>query len=410
MTPTSTAVLRTTVLLVASALVLTACTPAPEPTEPPVERDPLSLAVGALLPQTGSLAQFGPSAQAGVDLAVQEINEAGLGITVTSESRDSADATTDTAVASVAELIALPVSVIVGPISDNVSRKVIDQVVDAGIVQISPGNVSLDFTRYDDDDLYWRTSPSCTLEGDALGRRIAEDGVQSIGIIYQEGYCEPGLPEALSAAFERAGGDVVASSSFAAGAGDLSGQVSEVVAAAPDAVVMLTNSASQLAVPGLQSAGFTGDQLYFVGLGLGDHSADFPAGSLTGSLATQPGLDISTLKAFTDRLLTINPALTDFSYAAEAYDAVTLAALAALAANDTTGAGIASALQEVSGGSGAGMPVREFAEGAQLILDGEVIDYDGPSGAITFDDAGDPQGAVIGLYRYGADNTYTRVD
>src|SRR5690606_16789552 len=103
-------------------------------------------------------------------------------------------------------------------------------------------------------------------------------------------------------------------------------------------------------------------------------------------------------------------ALGDFSYAAESYDAVILIALAALAANSTDAADIASKLQEVSGGSGNGEKATDFKSAAQIILDGGVADYDGYSGPITFDSAGDPTEATIGIFQYGSDNTHSRIN
>lgn len=396
------------IALITGALLLAGCTATPS-TDPGPSRTPLELTIGTLLPQTAALAAFGPAALAGATLAAADVNDAGAGLTVTLESRDSGDATSDLSLTSVDELLDLDVSVIVGAISDNVSRKVIDTIVDARVVQISPGNTSTDFSRFT-DDLYWRTAPSCTLEGDAMGKVIADDKVKTLGIIYEAKACEPGLPEALAESFERAGGQVVVESPFDTGATSLSAQVAEVVAAKPDAVAIVTRTSAQLAVPELSAAGFDGSELYFVGLPIADHSTDFPAGSLTGARASLPGIDITNLDDFTDRLLDIDPTLTDFSYAAETYDAVILASLAALAARGTTGEAIASKLQEVSGGSGEGTRATDFAAAAKLILAGDSVDYDGPSGAITFDKNGDPSEAVIGIYRYGANNTFTRLD
>ena len=393
-------------------LALVGCTPqaaAPEPTIAPDDRVPLELSLGTLLPETGALAAFGPATEAAVELAAGDINNADAGITVTVTNADAGDATTDTSIASVTTLLDTGVTVIVGAISDNVSRKVLDQIVGAGVVQISPGNVSTDFTRAADDGLYFRTAPSCALEGDALGRQIAADNVSTLGIVYETGYCEPGLPEALTASFERAGGKVVSSEAYAAGATDLSAQVAA-ASTAKAAAVVVVGSSGVASVPALTAAGYAGDDLYFAGLSIADHSADIAAGAITGAVASLPGLDISKLNAFTDRLLDVNPALTDFSFAAEAYDATILAALAALAGNSTEGADIAAELQEVSGGSGKGVTATDFAAAARVILDGGVVDYDGPSGLIAFDDKGDPQGAVIGLYRYGADNQFKRID
>lgn len=398
-------------LALTGTLMLAGCAAtAGNPTPSPTARPELSLSIGALIPQTGTLAAFGPAAQAGVDLAVQEINDARVGITISSTSQDSADASSDLAIESTTALLKSGASAIIGAISDGVSKKVIGAIVDAGVVEISPGNASLDFSRFADNNLYWRTSPSCAREGAALGQQIADSGVMSLGIIYQSGYCEPGLPEALAESFERAGGKVVARTPFDAAATSLKDQVAETVAMRPAAVAVVTPTLAKLAVPDLTAAGFAGDTLYFAGLPISDQSADFAAGSLTGAIASRPGLDLSRLGDFTDRLLTVNPALTDFSYAAESYDAVMLAALAALAAGDTSGAAIASKLQEVSGGTGNGTKAMSFTQAARIILSGETVDYDGPSGPITFDDNGDPTDAIIGLYRYGADNTFTRIN
>lgn len=394
----------------AAALTLAACTtPEPETTSVVVERDPIALRMGTLLPATGGLAQFGPAALAAAQLAVEDIEDAGVGVTIELDSQDSGDATSDTALTSVDTLLAGNPQVIIGPISDNVARKVVDTIVDAGVLQISPGATGADFTRHADDNLFWRTAPSCALEGTVLGSQLAERGATTLGIVYQRDFCEGALFTAVEVAFEAAGGTVVATQPFDAAAGSLTTEMAAITAENPDAVAVLTPAKAGLAVTELVAANVTGDQLGFIGLSLTDHSGDLPADSIVGSIATMPGIDITELEDFTDRLLDVNPDLTDFSYAAETYDAVVVAALAALQANSTEPADIAANLRSVSGGEGGGEVVTDFASAAQLILEGKPVDYDGFSGAIAFDENGDPLGAVIGVYEYDADNTWTRL-
>ena len=166
-------------------------------------------------------------------------------------------------------------------------------------------------------------------------------------------------------------------------------------------------------LPELFAAGVPADKLYFVDGNLsnfGSNGIDV-GGSLEGAKGTLPGLSIDTITDFTDSLQTFwtdegNEELTEFSYAAESYDAVILLALAALAAGSTDGAAIADKLQEVSGGSGDGTACTSFAECAEIINGGGVADYNGISGPITFDDVGDPTEASIGIYEYTADNDY----
>jgi branched-chain amino acid transport system substrate-binding protein len=393
----------------ASALVLTGCAPAAETGEDTGPREPLTLKIGTILPQSGTLAFLGPPEEAGVALAVQEINEADLGITVEVEYRDSGDTTTDTATVSVTDLLSLDVSAIVGAASSGVSKTVIDQIVAAGVIQFSPANTSIDFTDYADDGLYWRTAPSDVLQGEVLGNLIAEDGVQTLGVMQLNDSYGTGLTAKLTEVFEAAGGEVSAAPTFNTGDTNFSTQISEILATNPDAIALVTFDEAKVIIPALRGAGYAGP-LYLVDGNLADYSADFAAGALTGSKGTLPGLDTATLGDFTDRLLEIDPNLTDFSYAAESYDAVVLLALAALAANSTTGADIASKLQEVSGGSGDGKKATDFASAAQIILDGGVVDYDGNSGPITFDENGDPTEATIGIYEYNDGNTYERIN
>jgi branched-chain amino acid transport system substrate-binding protein len=380
----------------ASALVLSGCAPAADTGSSSGPREPLTLKIGTILPQSGTLAFLGPPEEAGVALAVKEINEADLGIQVEVEYRDSGDTTTDTATVSVTDLLSLDVSAIVGAASSGVSKTVIDQIVAAGVVQFSPANTSIDFTDYADDGLYWRTAPSDVLQGEVLGNQIAEDGVQNLGIIELNDSYGTGLTKKITETFEAAGGKVVASPLFNTGDTVFTTQISEVLAANPDAIALVTFDEAKIIVPALQGAGYTGP-LYFVDGNLADYSAVFAAGALDGDKGTLPGLDTAKLGDFTDRLLEVNPDLTDFSYAAESYDAVVLLALAALAANSTDGKAIASKLQEVSGGSGDGTKATDFASAAQIILDGGVVDYDGNSGPITFDENGDPTEATIGI-------------
>ena len=393
----------------ASALVLSGCAPA-ETEEPAAPAEQLTLKIGTLLPQSGALAFLGPPEEAGVALAVQDINEADLGITVEAVYRDSGDTTTDTATVSVTDLLSQDVTAIVGAASSGVSKTVIDQIVAAGVVQFSPANTSPDFTTYDDDNLYWRTAPSDLLQGEVLGNLIAEDGAATLGMLVLNDAYGTGLAGALRATFEAAGGEVVAEELFNEGDASFDAQVSALTAAAPDAIAVITFDQAKVVVPALVGAGYPGSQLYFVDGNLANYSADFEAGLVEGAKGTLPGLDIATLGNFQERLLEVDPELTEFSYSAESYDAVILLALAALAAGSTEGADIAAKLQEVSGGSGDGEKATDFASAAQIILDSGVVDYDGVSGPVTFDENGDPTEATIGVYQYGADNTFSRIN
>jgi branched-chain amino acid transport system substrate-binding protein len=401
-------------ILAASALVLSGCAAdaaAPEATEEASSSEALVLKIGTALPLTGTLAFLGPPEEAGVALAVKDINDANLGVTLDVVYGDSGDLDNKAYETEIPRLLGEDVSAILGAASSGVSKMFIDQVTGAGVVQFSPANTSPDFTTYEDNGLYFRTAPSDLLQGDVLGNLLAEDGHETLGMLVLNDAYGTGLAGALKATFEAAGGSVVAEPTFNSADTNFTSQISTLLAAAPDAIVIIAFDETKTIVPELFSQ-FDAENVYFVDGNLANYSADFPAGTLAGVKGTLPGLDIDSIADFTTRMNENWVAAGNadlggvFAYGPESYDAVVLLALAALAAGATDGVSIAGKLQEVSGGSGGGTKCFSFAECAEIINGGGVADYDGVSGPITFDAAGDPTEAEIGVYIYQDDNTY----
>ncbi len=398
-------------LLGASALVLSGCAPTEGGGEPAGD---LTFKVGTALPVTGNLAFLGPPEIAGTEYAAAEVNEAAKGITIDLTQGDSGDTDNKAYETEIPRLLGEGVGAIIGAASSGTSLQFIDQVVGANVIQFSPANTSAEFTTYDDKGLYFRTAPSDVLQGEVLGNLIAEDGNETLGMIVLNDSYGTGLASFTKEAFEAAGGEVVSEVTYNTGDTNFSAQISEVLAASPDAIALITFEEVATMIPEIVSS-FPADKLYFVDGNLANFGADFPNGTLTGAKGTLPGLSIDTLGDFTAGLNDFwvaegNDELTEFSYAAESYDAVILLALASLAAGSSDPVEVAAKLQEVSGGSGDGTKCTTFAECADIINDGGVADYDGISGPITFDEVGDPTEATIGIYQYGEDNTYTAAD
>ena len=360
------------------------------------------LKVGSLLPVTGPLAYLGPPEIAGVNLGIQHVNEAGgvLGKDMEVVHRDSGDTTTDIATQSVTSMLGENVSAIIGAASSGVSKLVIGQITGAGVIQFSPANTSPDFTDWDDDGLYWRTAPSDVLQGRTLGNYIMNCGAATVGMIVLNDAYGTGLQANVTEAVEAAGGQVVAAEMFNEGDSQFSSQVDSVVGANPDAIVVISFDQTKSIAPLLASKGVDPTQLFFVDGNTSDYSKDFDAGTLTGAQGTIPGPFAS--QEFKDQLLALDPTLSDWAYAGESYDAVTLIALAAEAAGSTDGKAIAAELQGVSA---EGEKCYDYASCVTILRNGGDIDYDGFSGPITFDENGDPTEAIIGIYQYDENNT-----
>lgn len=401
-------------LVGASALVITGCsTPAPEATEDtgggdrPAEVD-LTLQLGSLLPSTGSLSFLGAPMEAGVQLAVSEINDAAAGIQVELTAADEGDLDNKAYETSITNLQSAGITAMVGAASSSVTKLILDGNAGSGILTVSPSNTSADFTGI--NPLYFRTAPSDNLQGEVLGNQIAEDGHKTLGIIYQNDPYGTGLFEAIKSTFEGTGGEVVAEASYNQGDGQFNAQVQTVAAANPDAVAIVSYDQFATIAPLLGNAGVDTGALYLVDGNL----KDWPdlGVSLEGSKGTRAGAELPD--DFIDQLNEVwtaegNEPIDALTYSAEAYDATILIALAALQAVSVEGEDIAGAMQEVSGGSGEGEKCTSFADCAEIINGGGSADYDGYSGEITFNDDNDPEGAAIGVYEFDAENVTTRI-
>lgn len=414
---------------VASLLVLAACgsedegddEPTAEETsssasEPaPVAEGDGTLTFGSLLPETGSLAFLGPPEFAGVDLAVQEINEAGgvLGNDVVHVRGDSGDTDSGIAPAESESLLSQGSDVIIGAASSGVSLTAIDLIMDAGAVMYSPANTSTAFDEgdYAEPDNYFRTAPSDILQGAVMANLLIQDGRSNVTIMARQDAYGETLASEIQKNLEAAGSNVTTTVFYGEAAQSYDSQVDEVAAAGGDALVLVAFEETVTILPQLITAGAGPADIptYFVDGNTADYSADsatpLPPGSLVGVKGTVPGAD--TGDEFKDRLLGVDPELTSYSYSAEAYDAVITSALAAIAAGDDSGDAIAGELPGITEG---GTKCTSFTECSDLLADGEDIDYDGQSGPIELGATGSPTAASIGIYEYAEDNTNTPVE
>jgi branched-chain amino acid transport system substrate-binding protein len=392
----------------AVALVLTACSSSDDGGSGGDETaagDAGPLIIGTLLPQTGTLAYLGPPEIAGVDLAVQEINEAGgvLGSDVEVIHADSSDADhAEVATQSVTDLISQDVQVIVGAASSSVTLNVVDDITGAEIVQISPANTATSLSGY--SDFYFRTAPPDTVQGAALGNLNTGDGHANNGILVFNDDYGTSLRNVVKTTVEDAGATVVYGNEgeeFDPAASSFATDVTALMATSPDAVVVLAFEQTKQIIPELVAAGVDPATIYMVDGNTADYSADFDPGTLEGAQGTIPGAFPSD--DFQARLKEVDPALTDYAYGPESYDATILAALAAVKGGATDGPTIQANMAAVSGADG-GEECTSYADCVELLDGGEDIQYVGQAGVGPFNEDNDPSSAFIGVYKYGADN------
>jgi ABC-type branched-subunit amino acid transport system substrate-binding protein len=367
-----------------------------------------TLTLGSLLPQTGDLAFLGPPMFAGVDLALQDINEAGgvLGQDVGYARGDSGDKAS-VATTTVNKLLNQDVDVIIGAAASDMSLSVLDKTATAGALLFSPANTSPELDTHPEEAMYARTAPSDILQGNVLGNMMVDDGAKNAAIIYRQDSYGENLADQTAKTIEERGVTVAAKVAYNVTAQQYSSEVQEIAASNPDAIAVIGFEETTKIIPQLvaNDVGPQDVQTYFVDGNTSNYGNGFPKGTLKGVKATYPGAELTA--DFKQRLLTVNPDLTDFVYGPESYDATIMAALGAIQADSDAGEAISQSVIDISRD---GTKCSDFASCADLLEQGEDIDYDGVSGPVDMLDNGSPSKATIGIFEYDNNNNNHNID
>lgn len=362
-----------------------------------------TLRIGILLDNTGGQSFLNAPQLAAVKLAVKEINAAGghkgKPVELLPES-----VSTDTA-AQAKNLVAAKADVVIGPTDSSHAADAIDVLSRAKIAIISPANAAPGLSSYKSGGYYFRTAAADVAQASVLVKLAKDGGAKSIAVLHEDGSYGKEVSVAVAAAAKAAGLGTSVDAEFKAGQAQQAAAAAK--AASPDAVVLVARQGAQGAIAELNNAGLAGKKLVLsdgavgqYGQGVGSHALEGTRGVLPGSFPTAQ---------FQADLTAVDPGLKDMAFAAEAYDAVNLAAIAAAAAQDDAGTSIAARLVAVSGGTaadnaGGATECRSYKECTAALNAGKRPNYEGQSGPVNFDSNGDVTAAAYMVYTYGPDN------
>jgi len=402
--------LRGAALVAAGALVLTACGGNGDGSAQgggDGEVEPLQL--GSILPQTGDLAFLGPPQEQAIGYAVETINEAGGVLGEEMPSVNVADESDQASIASESAdaLLRDDVDAIIGAAASGMSLAIVDRINESGVVQCSPANTAPTFTDLTENTFYFRTAPSDALQGPVLANLILADGHSSVALVGRGDDYGRGLINAVATSFEQAGGQVVHQDTYDPQATNYAPVVGDITSADPDAVVIVSFEEGVQILQGLVEAGYgpqDGTGIYGAdGLNdpnLGSLVSESDPSVMAGMKGTAPASP--DVAEFQEGLQEYAPDLEGFQFAGQAFDCVTLVALAAEQAESTDPTVFVEEMQAVSR---EGTECTSFEECRDLIADGEDIDYQGVSGPIDWTDVGDPNQATIGIYEVNEEGT-----
>ena len=395
-----------------AALALTACGPTGGAR---VEKADASgdgtLRIGLILDNTGKQGFLNAPQLAAAKLAIKEINAAGghkgkpvelLPETISEDTAAQAKA-----------LVAAKADAVIGPTDSSRAPGAIDVLSNARIAMISPANTASGLSSYKSNGYYFRTSAADIAQGSVLVKLAKDGGAATVAVVYEEGSYGKDVSNAVAAAAKAAGLGPLTVAAFAPGQAQQAAAAAK--AAGPDAVVLVSRDGAQGAIAELNNVGLAGRKLILSDGAVNQYGSGLGSRALDGARGVLPGIFASA--HFQAELVSVDPGLRDMTFAAETYDAVNLAVIAAAAAEDDAGTSIAARLIAVSGGkaqpaggaeaSGEAAVCRSYKECLDALRAGKRPDYDGESGRINFDSNGDVTSAQYVVYSFGADNKAT---
>jgi branched-chain amino acid transport system substrate-binding protein len=353
---------------------------------------------GILLGFTGPIESITPNMAAAAELAWSEINEAGGildGRMINSVRADSACVDSSVANASAERLITVDnVVAIMGADCSGVTRSVLENVaMPNGVPMISPSATSPAFTTFDSGGIFYRTAPSDARQGVVVAELLMERGIDTVAVSYTNNDYGRGLSDSFVAAFTEMGGTITINDSHMDGRGDYSAEVAALAAAGGEVLVVF-GYADQGGVGIIQSAVELGAfDTFVLGDGMRAQSLiDTIGPDLDGSFGVIP----SAVGEGMDTFLSLAQAAGfdgTTSFAAQAYDAAALLALAAQAAGEATPEGIAANIMNVANAPGEEISAGELARGLEILANGGEVNYVGATDVELI-----PPGEAAGTY------------
>lgn len=372
------------------------------------------LTIGNLVPLRGALAGYGPAGRKAVALAARETGRAAAGTGISVRVRNADTETSDL----IAEVLARKLieddgaSCLVGDWSANGTFGVAGNVaVPEGVPLISPASSSAELTQIDDRGLVFRTAPSDDLQAIALARLAARSlgGARgrTLSIGARDDLYGRRFSGLVAHEWDRLGGRARPPVLYDPGRLHHRLEAKRLTSGSPDAyaIVDFPDGFARLAPDLLATGRFDPARLFLPDvLALpGSAAQGIPAAAVQGARGTRPG---AVWRGPEGRWFTRlfgrdpSPPRRQAGFDAQAFDAATLCFLGAVAGGSDGGGAIGGRLRDISGPPGIRLGPSQLAAAVKALRAGREIDYQGASGPIDFDAAGDPTAAEFGVYTY----------
>lgn len=367
--------------------------------------------MGTLLPLTGPAAQFGPAMTAAVDLAVEDINEAGgiLGNEVSIVSGDDAgDATL--AAQGLDRLLNSGAQAIMGTGSSSVTLSLLDKVKSAQVSMCSGANTAPELSDYDDDGFFFRTSYSNALQGPVLAQLALRAGNTSVALIGRGDAFGQGLVDAAEESLMSQGADVVKKIIYDPAQTTFDAEIAELAALAPQAIIVVGYDERGKMFRSMIERGIGPADIHILTTGvLADDFWELvdPSDPAVIEGIEQSAPPLAANPEFEERITEHDSSVSSIQFAPEQYDCAIITALAATAADSTAAVDYREQVAEVTRGD---VECNTYADCLAELENGNTIAYVGLAGALRFSDIGEPTRATFQIYEVDAEGVSVPTD
>ena len=382
--------------------VVVVVTPTPVPPTPTPPPPPAKVKIGALIPLTGPLSEFGENFRMAGDLAAKHLAEAGFPVelvyadTETSAIPGVEAARTLVDVEKVHALVGAAASGVTIPIAESVS-------IPSEVPQISNASTSPLITVLPADegkDFLFRTCFSDALQGIIAGKLAWELGYKTASVIWVNNPYGEGLAERFADAFEYRGGKVLASVPHdEAVAPTYKAELTKAMEGKPDVLFCVSYPGhATIYLKEFIEAGYNEfcDLLFCDGTKSIEMPEEIGPEYLAGFLGTAPGTAMGdSYNMYVAEFKAEYGELPPLPFMDTLYDGVTVIGLAAAKCEadgvEITPVNIRDRLREVACPPGETIIAgpESLKKGIELLMAGEAINYEGTAGSVNFDEAGD---------------------
>ena len=369
--------------------------------------------VGSVAGVTGPIAELVAPIVAGRNLAAEHVNSQGGLLDgnnynlILSDSQCDPKAGVDAGgkVVNVEQVVA-----IVGASCSGATNGMVQSVtIPAGVVALSDSATAPSISELDDGDTVFRVAPSDAYQGLAIAQLAIDQGYKKLAMTYSNDDYNAGIATVFEQAFQDLGGEITANQAHEPNKASYRSEISTLAGGDAEGLAIFAyygGSGITIIRNSIENGLF---EKFMAADGMFDASVIEQIGAdvlRDNIFITQSASDYNddSYKAFAEAYeATGNDPVAP--YAAHGYDAAFLIALAIEKAGAADRAAIGAALREVASEPGTVIRPGEWEKAKAAIAAGEDINYEGASGNVDFDEAGDV-GGIYSINTVGEDGSW----